>query len=254
LKKLSGPVAAASAGAEKPIAPAGGEALRRRVLGWLQENHRDNAEWTQKVRQAALKDLEAGNDFHVTFGPGVMASGKPYQIHVFAGQFHAIPLTLAQVRKIVSGPNGLSYAGGRRSYQLEPSPRALVSQPEIEHAENLNPTRKITGYLSYDVKDNLPAKVAVRLSFRAGGSYHSLFHHLPSGVRDPRGTVAFFFGPIDDGKGAKKVGGPVVMFLDLCTITDEPDPEMGGTKVPKVRVLSNSVPVVVDLPGKAKAD
>jgi hypothetical protein len=229
-------------------------ALRRQVLAWLQENHKDNAEWTEKVRQAAIKDLDAGGDFYFTFGPGVMASGKPYQMHVFAGRFYAIPLTLPQVKKLVSGPNGVTYCGGRRGYKMEPTPRVLVRQPEIANSDNLDPTQKITGQIAFQVRDNLPGKLAVRLSFREGRNFRMLFHHLSEVPSEQRGTLSFSLGPIDDGKEENKVGGPVVMFLDLCTITEEPDPELGGTKVPTVTVISNTVPVVVDLPGKAKDD
>jgi hypothetical protein len=236
-----------------PPAPDKG-ALRRQVLAWLHENHKDNAEWTEKVRQTAIKDLDAGGDFFFTFGPGVMASGKPYQIHVFAGRFYAIPLTLPQVKKLVSGPNGVSYSGGRRGYKVEPTPRVLVRQPEIANSDNLDPTQKSTGQIAYQVKDNLPGKVAVRLSFREGRNFRMLFHHLDAAPSEQRGTISFSVGPIDDGKEGNKIGGPVVMFLDLCTITEEPDPDLGGTKVPTVTVISNTVPVLVDLPGKAKDD
>src|SRR5262245_56115710 len=73
-------------------------ALRRQALAWLSANHADDAEWTDKVRKQVAKDIDEGNDFIFTFGPGVMKTSKPYQVHVFAGRFYTFQLTIPQIK------------------------------------------------------------------------------------------------------------------------------------------------------------
>jgi uncharacterized protein (TIGR03000 family) len=232
-------------------APNDRAALLRQAMAWLEENHKDNAEWTEKARNAFTKSIDEGEDFHCTFGPGIMTSGKPYQVHVFAGKFYAIPLTIPQVKHLLDGPNGITFHGGKRGYQIEPTFRAVVRQPRIDNAENLDARKNITGRVAFQVRDKAPDKLAVRLSYRAGGSSSMLLHHLNNGLPQERGSVSFSFRPLDDGKEEKKITGPVVVFIDLCVISEEPDPEFGGAKIPKIKVISNSVPVLVDVASAA---
>jgi hypothetical protein len=225
------------------------ENLRRQVKAWLDKNYLNKyPETSAKVRQQVDKDLDDGNDFAFTFGPGVMSSGKAYQVHVFAGQFHTFPLTIPQVKQVLSGPDRVDYAGGKRGYKIETA-RVSLDQLRVDNGNNLDPAKKLTGQVSYQVRQKPDSKIAIRLTYRWEGSTYQLFDHRADGLPNDKGTLTFSVGPMadDNDKDRPKLVGPLVVFVDLCTIAEEPSPELGGVKIPTVKVLSNSVPALLDV-------
>lgn len=194
------------------------------------------------MRQLIHTNLDSGNDWLASFGAETMKSGKACQIHVFAGQFHVVQLTPAQAGKLLSGPGAISVLSGKRGYKVE-APQITLKSVRIDNSSKFDPARKITGEVSYKIVGKLPSKVSLRLSYRMGTSASSSFHHLDATPDEKEGKIRFSFSPLagDDDK-TKLKAGPLVVFVDLCTVTMlDVDPYV------EVKVLSNSTPVLLDV-------
>ncbi|MBW3595998.1 MAG: hypothetical protein KY475_01840 [Planctomycetes bacterium] len=228
------------------------EALRREVRAWLDANYVDSdASFAAKVRGQVEQDLVEGNDFLMSFGPRVMRPGRAHQIHVFAGRFYAFPLTEAQRQKLMSSPDGVSYAGGKRGYQIEPT-RAFVWNPQIENAAGLDPRSRINGAVTFEGREPLPEKLAVRMSYRIGRTTTQKFYYLDAIPAENRGTLSFSMDPLMKEDDKEEIAGPLVVFVDLCEIVEELDPQF-NTRTPKIKVYSNSAPVLLDVGAASQA-
>jgi hypothetical protein len=223
-------------------------ALRKQVLAWLDANHVDDAENKAQVRKMIAASLDEGGDCVTTFGPAVMKSGKAYQVHVFAGKFHRYQLTEARAKRLLSGPKGITFAGGKRNYRVE-EPRLLIKEARIDGARAHDPRKKVIGEVEYELKGELPANVAVRLTYRVGKTSSQLFHHLAKLPAQKKGKLRLSFAPLQGEKDTDaKVSGPLVVFLDICTVAQlKQDPYI------EVKVYSNSKPVLIDVGAPAAA-
>jgi hypothetical protein len=224
--------------------PKTSDSLRKQVLAWLDRHYTDTDGETQaKVRQLVQNNLDQGHDWVLTFGPAVMRSGRAYQVHVFAGRFYTFALSEAQARKRLSGPAGITLSEGERCYQVQ-TPQIILKSVRIDGSCQLDPHKKITGTVSYKLKGDLPAGVSLRLSYRVGNSFTQTFCRLSETLDRQEGTCRFSFSPLhgDDDSEAKLKTGPLVVFVDVCTVTQlQEDPYI------EVKVLSNSAGVLLDV-------
>ncbi len=221
--------------------------LRGAVTAWLDEQYLNKyPETTARIRRMVADDLALGYDFVLTFGPGVMKSGNAQRLVVFGGEMHVLELSIDQARKALAGPDRVSYARGQKDRaNRDANARVRVLAAQIDGSGGLEPTAEIAGKLSCE---GAGAGNAVRLTYHYDGTTSSQFYHLAAAPLKPKETIAFTAGPLR-GKNSPKgpPAGPLVVLLDLCTVTEEADPLRGGAKVPKVRVVSNSVAVLVEV-------
>lgn len=220
--------------------------LRRKVFAWLDRNYHaaKYPDTAAQVRQWIDNALRDGDDWDFTFGPGVMKTGKPYQISVFAGRFHKFRLSKKQVRKLVSGPDRVAASGAKRRYQVEPA-RIKLGRARIDGASRLNPRAKVTGSVRFTLRDSLPDKASLRLTYRRGKttSQHFFSVNLPA---QKAGTLTFSFTPLQGEKDTEAITGPLVVYIDVCTLKQlDRDPYL------ETKLYSNSAAVLVNVAAPA---
>ena len=80
-------------------------------------------------------------------------------------------------------------------------PRQIVLKtPRIDGAGKLGPSKRITGEVDYELRGKLPGKVALRLTYRVGGTCTQSFYHLAKAPTAKKGTLRFSFAPLQDEK------------------------------------------------------
>ena len=85
------------------------------------------------------------------------------------------------------------------------------------------------------------------MTYRHGKNTTQSLHHLKKSV-DKSGRMTFSFAnPFKTKPGEKKVSGPLVVFLDVAAISEVPNKNFGGAKVPTITVYSNSLPALLDV-------
>lgn len=224
-----------------PAQADGQDSLRHEVIGWLDANYLNKyPDTTAKVRKQVDDDLTEEGNFVLTFGPGVTKTGKPFIVVVFDGQLYKFELSMDQMRRAVSGPDRVKYMfAGRGNYKREADRRISVKGPQFNSASSIDPRQPMTGKLAFTGK--LPGEFAVRMTYHLDEkTTGQAFHHVDNAPASAQGTIPFTFGPIQK-EGKAKIGGPVVVFLDLCTITQEPFKNL------EIKVFTNSVAVLLDL-------
>jgi hypothetical protein len=220
-------------------ADAGGpDKLRQKVFTWLDRNYNSNKypDTAAQVRKWIDQALRDGDDWDFTFGPGVMVTGKPYHICVFAGRLHRFRLSPKQVRKLVSGPDRVAATSAKRRYQVEPA-RIKLAKVRIDGAAHFNPRNKITGTVSFKLRENLPEKAALRLTCRHGKTTSQHFFYF-NALTQTAGSLPFSFSAFqgEKDKESEKITGPVVVYVDVCTLKQQDREPYLETKV-----FSNSV-------------
>ncbi|MGA2066623.1 MAG: hypothetical protein ABSG86_16725 [Thermoguttaceae bacterium] len=233
---------------------AASSSVRRQALDWLSANDNFNdAKLSGDVRNAFSQELQNGTDFVATFGAERMQSGRPSQVHLFAGQFFVFPLSDAQAAKLLKGPREITFACRSRRYEVQPA-RIELGQVKIDGADRQDPRKPVVGEVSYKIQARPPENLVMRLSYRTetkGGQsvFHQSVLHLKNGLSANGGTLRFSFAPLyddtikDDSAGA----GPQVVFVDVSTLTEEAGPSNPGVKLTKMRVFSNSTAAMLDM-------
>jgi hypothetical protein len=231
---------AGSGAAEKD--PAAG-ALRKKAVGWLKKNTRSDAQDMQlaEVISRVDKDLAAGQYFVLTLGRDLMKSGKACQVYAFAGKFFTFELSPRQAKKLGLEPAGLSYATANVPGQNRRDRRPLVKlgKPRLKSDRA---TGKITGTVMCRTLRRKAGEYGLRISYQAEGEWTVQLFPLR---KLPKKQARLRFALDRVGKNPKSSRGPVVLFLDVCSVKQK-DGQASFT------VHSNTVAQLLDVPGPRK--
>jgi hypothetical protein len=214
---------------------------RNKAVAWLKANNRfgPSHKLVKDMTEAIDQELEEGQDVSLTFGPGLMKSDKATIISLFAGEFFSFELTNAQATQHGVSKSGASVYASKRSDRRAPANAKLASL-KIDSAPNLEGNKKITGQVSVQALQKSDEKFAVRLSYRIQGKNSSSFHYLDKPLSDMPEPIRFSFSAVNDARDQKPHRGPLVAYVDLCTVK-----EKGGNV--EVVLYSNTIGVLVDV-------
>ena len=228
-----------------------GEAARsphQQVLDWLTANAKFSSDQAgSRIRGRILEEIDAGKDLIVTFGAGFMQSGRPCQLHSFAGRLYVFELSDSQAAKLLEDPGTMTIESGKPGYTVEPA-RVELGCVKIDGADHQDPRKKIVGEVSYKVHAALPSGVAVRLSYRFGSTSTQKFFYPENGLSAGEGTLHFSLDPMEaDSSSEPAKAGPRAVFVDICSLPKEEDPSAPGVKTFQTHVLSNSTAALLDI-------
>jgi hypothetical protein len=209
------PFIGADSGHAKEPSP---DALRKEVAAWLKKNTRP-AEDTQlaEVFSRMDKDIAKGQYFVLTLGPEVMKSGKPFQVYGFADQFFTFKLRPAQVKRLGLEQAGVSYAtaGARGLNRREATPLVKLGKPRVTSDRAGG---KINGQIVCRTVLAKAGKYGLRVSYQVDGEWTQQLFPLK---KLPKKKARLRFALDRIGKGKKPYAGPVVLFLDVCSVREK---------------------------------
>ncbi|MBY0528203.1 MAG: hypothetical protein K2R98_32710 [Gemmataceae bacterium] len=217
------------------------DAARNQMVEWMKANNAwgPNSGVVNTMRNEIDNDVRDNRNYCVGFGNELTRSKKPYLLYSFSGQFYVFELTDTQARELEISPRGNSYStlSVNRDQRVAPS-LVQIAKPSIDNARGIDGTKPLTGKVSLKLLNSLPANTAVRLCYSAGGSTSCLFHYLDN-LPQKDGEVSFSFKPIN-AEREKKVVGPLVVFIDLCTVR-----QVNGQV--EIKVLGNTQGIMLEV-------
>ncbi len=152
---------------------------------WLKANNAFGGgtnDFVEQMMDAATKHTQAGEDFTLTFGPGLMKSGKATMVGMVDGKMFAVPLTDGQAKqKKLEQMTVVDAPAGRSSPVF--APEVTFQMPVFEGGMNWNASRPLKGKVKMTALDprRLAAtsdKYALRMVNVAGSHRVELFAYL----------------------------------------------------------------------------
>jgi DNA-binding beta-propeller fold protein YncE len=216
-----------------------------KASNWIKQNNRfgPDDQLVADVRRLLARDLSRFNDLTLTFGPGLMKSGKVQRLEVRAGQLFVFQLSDRQARHLGLARKEWIYSQGTQLRDLREAPAPVrLTRLTLDGGKKLDGSKPLSGQVSCRVAPPPGKKVALRLSFSLRRATHSLFYYPKDDLTQQTKTIRFSFDAIEDGKQAP-YSGPLVLFVDLCLVNDR------GSTI-ETTILSNTRAVLVDVAGR----
>jgi hypothetical protein len=216
--------------------------LHKQAVAWLKANNSFGpaSKLVRDMTEVVDEALEKGEDLSLTFGPGLMKSGKATIVYLFAGQFFAFELSAAQAQQLKVNSRGTRVYTTKREDRRQAKPAAQLSDLKFEGGATLEGSKKVTGQVSFRTLAKSDEKFALRFSYCVPGHNRSSFHYLDDGLPAKPGSIPFSFGAINRPDDKKKFTGPLVVFVDLVTVK-----EKGGNV--EITTYSNTIGKLVDV-------
>lgn len=210
------------------------------MLRWIKSNNSfgSDSKLVSDMSELIQSEVAEGKPFSITMGPKLVKSGQPYQLHVFAGTFFKFRLTAEQARRLDLGDSSLTYSSGPASREMKGETLVKLGVPQFKNGTTIKGSEHITGSVDCETLAKNGEEIALRLSYYTTGNRMSF--HYPESLPVNNGQVAFDFGEINSADGQEKFSGPVVVFMDLCTVK-----ENNGNIT--VTLHSDTVAVLVDV-------
>jgi WD40 repeat protein len=224
------------------------KAARDKLVAWVRANNRYGPDSAMVRDTAQMVDAEVTkvNSLTFTFGKGQTRSGKGYQLIIWAGQFFVFELTDDQLKSLdIDSDTTRVQTGTRHLDRREVAPLVQIERPKLDGGTSLDGKKAVSGEVAFKATKQLPKGLAVRLSYVGPGGTVGQFQYLEKGLPENAATVPFRFKAINSEGDSddKDIAGPLVLFLDLCTVDDTKD-------FPEVTILSNTVALLVDVAGE----
>jgi hypothetical protein len=221
--------------------------MRDAVAKWVSENNALGADSPigNDMGKVAEKHLEAGKNFGILLGPGLMKSGKATRIGVFCGQFYVVQYTDAQCEEAGLRPTTVVETTDAITARRRIPPDVEIGTPDFG-AAGIDLAAGVKGTIPVRALRRLPeADYVIRLSYTIGSKSTSAYSHFGNFVAEKEKSVDFKFGPA--GADAAKLSGPVVVFIDVCEMM----PVGNGEEA--VETISRTSVMAVDaMPGTGK--
>jgi hypothetical protein len=215
---------------------------RNKAVAWIRANnafgptHRIVADMSEVVDDA----LDDNDNLTLTFGSGLVKSGRATSLSLFGGDFFLFELSAAQAQRLGLEPKSTSAETYKRSGQRQEIV-AKLDGLKFDGGTGLDGGQRITGHVDVQRLKATDEKFAVRITYRANGSTTMGFHYLEEPLPAAKGPVKFSFSAVNGKEDEKKFAGPMPVFVDLCTVKDN-----GGGDV-EILVYSNTVASVLDV-------
>ena len=216
------------------------DVAKAQLVEWIRNNNKwgPDHQIVKDMGDQVSSDVNNTNLLELTMGKGLTRAGRTARLCIFAGDFFAFEMTDAQAEAGDNKPMSVGYSTGTKTRdKREVPPIAKLSKLSIKNADNLSGNDKVSGSVSVDVTGQLPAKPALRLTWMADRNTRSLFVY-PT-VNAGENALNFEFNPLND-KDSKPTKGPVVVYIDLCTINTD-----GGAI--NTNLLGNTVATLVNV-------
>jgi len=214
--------------------------FRAAVTRWVSQNSALGADSPlgDDMGKLAGQQLKAGKDVGILLGPGLMKSGKATRVGVFCGQMYAAQYSDAQTLQAGLQPHTVVAMTSIPELRRIP-PDVELGRPEFG-AGPFDLGAGIKGTVPLRATRRLPeGDYVIRLCASAAGQNFSLYDHFSKWLAAKQTPVAFKFGALQD--AAAKYAGPLVVFLDVCEMSDD------GNGGQAVEVISRTAVMVVDV-------
>jgi hypothetical protein len=206
----------AQAAAKVDSSAAGEEMLR-----WIKSNNRfgSDSKLVEDMAELIQSEIAKGQTFSLTFGPNLMKSGQPHQLHLFAGKFFKFRLTAEQARRLDVDGGSLTHASGPSSHkELRGDTLVKLSAPQFQGGNTLKGSQRMTGQVTCETLKNTGGQYAIRLSYYTSGNRMSF--HYPDSLPVTNGQLSFDVSAVNSAEDREKFSGPLVVFMDLCTVKE----------------------------------
>src|SRR5581483_97569 len=119
-------------------------------------------------------------------------------------------------------------------HEFHPDAPVALSDLEVKDVRTLDGDRDVAGSVKFKARDRVSGKqLALRMTVLLGAFTYSHYYHLDRKELPADGRLDFRFGPLYS-NAMERAQGPVVLFVELCSINDP------ASKA-KDLVLSNTV-------------
>jgi hypothetical protein len=218
---------------------------RDRALAWIRDNDRrgPGSQLEAKVAAESNAGDENTEGFLLEIGANLVKSGKTTLLTARAGELAVFELTAAQTAAKPFPPSALRFRPlGQRKDQWRRRPPFTLSDLVINDADTLDGGRKITGSVAYRGQGPIPHELALRLTFFPGKVRRASFDYLNGQQVTASGSLVFSFGAVSFSHS--QYVGPLVVFLELCSLDHARTP-------PMLVVESNTLTALVFISGSA---
>jgi len=192
---------------------------RDQAVAWLKANNSVGPDSPIVKTEGDNLDSKVvnGKAFTLRLGPKLVKSGR---VTVLAGRrndFFVFELPPeyppGEPRKSV-----LTVTGEQKQEFLPDAPVTL-SDLEVKDARTLDGDRDVVGSVKFKARGLVSGDhLALRMTVRLGSLTYSRYHYLPQKELTGDGRLDFGFGPLY--ARATREQGPVVLFVELCSIND----------------------------------
>ena len=195
-----------------------------RVVRWLRANNAvggDKAQMPADLGKAIAPFVQAGDDFRIRLGPGLMTSGKATELFAISEQLFVYELTNPEAARLKIAKMGATTArfSGKDAYPVLTEVKATAAPRFDAKGGRIDLRKPITGTVTYAEVNRLAregeAKYIVRVSMVVGDQMTRGFHHSAA----PRPGAGEWKFSVDPPDGAAEYAGPVHLFVDLCRET-----------------------------------
>jgi WD40 repeat protein len=215
------------------------ESVRDQIIHWVRDNNAfgPNHKIVADVTAMVKKHEDAGEDFGLRFGSGLVKSGKTTQLESFNGQFLMLELSDSQAKALGMTPFNLIETKAQPD-GTRVAAEVAIGKPEFDSKLSWDFTKPITGHVTLRaLQDFTHGDFALRIRFSDGATTFSSYDHLlaPPLMRDAE--MKFKLAAT---KPKVKNGRPIVVFFDCCRLTKD---GQGGDDV---EVVSDTTAFVVE--------
>jgi hypothetical protein len=195
---------------------------RDQALAWLRDNNRWGPRASIVERTAATFQHAGDADgFLLMLGGQLLRTQQPALLAGHLGGFFVFPLDAAQARALDLPPTKCSFRDCRKAADLyRATPRVRLSGLKIDHPEHIDPDKRVTGSVAYEVTGPTVAPpFAIRLSFyleKAGRRMVALWSKRQT--LEGSGRLQFNCPPL--GTREIRPRGPLILFAEICTDPD----------------------------------
>jgi hypothetical protein len=208
---------------------------RDQVVAWLNANNSLGPDSDIGESEGRSIDKRAGNGkaFTLRLGPGLVNSGRATVLAGRRNDFFVFPLPPDYPPGERRGAV-LTVTADQNHEFLRDAPVTL-SDLEVKDALNLDGDRDVTGSVKFKARGRVSAgkQLSLRMTVLLGTVTYSHYHLFKQKELEGDGRLNFRFGPVYSNV-MQRTQGPVVVFMELCSINDP------ASKA-KDLVLSNTV-------------
>jgi Leucine-rich repeat (LRR) protein len=205
------------------------------AVAWLKDNKavgRDE-EFVTNVTTRLSQQVLANQGFCLRLGSGLVKSQKQTLLCGWGGELHVFELNAAQEKDYALGATTFVVHNVIGNEPLPGRPEVQLSAPKFDRAENLDPSKKITGSVTFKKLAAGKGPYTLRLMLMNGGA--GLRQPLAGALPSDNAALTFSFLSLDE--AFIKHTGPLVAVLDLASTNQL------GVAVP----VSNPVAVLLNV-------
>jgi hypothetical protein len=225
----------------EPAKPVPGN-IKGQAVDWIRKNNvlGPMDQLVTNVEQQLAKNVGPKDGFLYMLGPQLMKTGKPTVLTGWGNQLFVHELTPEQAKraKLEDFAYALRVIFQPATDQIRETQDAILSNVSIEGADALDPTKKITGTVSYQRTNKAPNFPSLRVIQIVEGGQFSTVHHFVDDFPADKGQLAFSFPEVADSN--PKHQGALITILELV---DYPNEDRQG----RPSVLSNPVAVLLNV-------